>query len=280
MIISDRNNTRVVIDTAQDAIKLQANKQISFHAKNIIVNAENEISHKGQHVFLEGSKKVQIKTSKDIKLEATDSYQLKAQHSTLASGSKTSVQASQKLETASNAVKMHSGTNTQISSGGQMNLNASVVNVGGSSQAVSGTKATASNVNVEYTESEVDYMDFNGAFVTNAAAQREEQRQQRAEARRNEQEAEQEEVLEKEILSCYATDLDGNEINGYEKNHKILLHLETRNRIGELLRLNLDDAEFDFKYQGNILEDDLLEITIESDYQRIELEVLRQKLNN
>ena len=83
---------------------------------------------------------------------------------------------------------------------------------------------------------------------------------------------------EKKVIRYYVTDLEGNELDEYETGTKIILNIETKNRIGDNLNIHLDDKTHDFKYKGQILKNDILRnYKIGSNLEQIELEVINQQ---
>ncbi len=83
---------------------------------------------------------------------------------------------------------------------------------------------------------------------------------------------------EKKTTSYYLTDTDGNQIDDYDVNDIIILNIESQNRIGDSVTINLDDAEYDFEYQGNVLPNDTIQnYIIGNDLEQITLKVVKQK---
>jgi len=83
---------------------------------------------------------------------------------------------------------------------------------------------------------------------------------------------------EKKITNYYLTNKEGERIEGYKKDDIIVLNIETRNRIGDRVTIDLNDAEYDFEYNGSILQNDTLRnIVIGNDLEQIELKVVEQK---
>lgn len=83
---------------------------------------------------------------------------------------------------------------------------------------------------------------------------------------------------EKKFTRCYLTNTENKEIQDYGKDETIVVNLETSNRIGDVITINLDDAEYDFEYNGSLLPNDTLKnIVIENDLEQIELKVIKQK---
>lgn len=80
---------------------------------------------------------------------------------------------------------------------------------------------------------------------------------------------------EKELTRYYLTDVEGNPINDYETGDRIVLNIETEHRIGDTISINLNDFEHDFKHNGNVLANDILQgIGIGNNLEQIELEVI------
>jgi len=80
---------------------------------------------------------------------------------------------------------------------------------------------------------------------------------------------------EKEVTNYYLTDTEGNEIEEYDIDDVITLNIETKNRIGDIITINLNDKEFDFEHNGVVLANDTLrDIQIGNDLEQIELKVV------
>ncbi|MBN2486491.1 MAG: hypothetical protein JXB34_11010 [Bacteroidales bacterium] len=83
---------------------------------------------------------------------------------------------------------------------------------------------------------------------------------------------------EKQLIRCFITDSQQNEINDFTDGDRIYLNIESKNLIGEKLDLYLDDKTHDFKYKGKLLENDTLKgLMIRQDKEQIELEVVNQE---
>jgi len=82
---------------------------------------------------------------------------------------------------------------------------------------------------------------------------------------------------EPKMLKCYITNTEGEELEEYETGSKIILNIETSNATGEDISINLDDKTHDFKHNGSILANDTIKTTINSDIEKIELEVIAQQ---
>ncbi|AUC77593.1 type VI secretion system tube protein TssD [Olleya sp. Bg11-27] len=83
---------------------------------------------------------------------------------------------------------------------------------------------------------------------------------------------------EKEVTRYFVTDTEGNELDEYKIGEKIILNIETKNRIGDSITIHLNDKTHDFKYGGQILENDKLSnYTINSNLEQIELDVINQQ---
>jgi len=76
------------------------------------------------------------------------------------------------------------------------------------------------------------------------------------------------------LLSTHYTDKNGNKVKQlYEA--ELILVVESRDCVGEQVDIDLSDDEFDFKYRGQHVKDDVLrDIKIRKDIQEIELEVV------
>ncbi|RIY36493.1 hypothetical protein CKY20_05945 [Capnocytophaga canis] len=86
---------------------------------------------------------------------------------------------------------------------------------------------------------------------------------------------------EPRVIDYYFTDKDKKTFrNNLEEymNQSIIVNIRTENLIGEKLTLNLNNKEVDFEYQGKRLENDILkDYEITSDFEQIELKVIKQK---
>ncbi len=80
---------------------------------------------------------------------------------------------------------------------------------------------------------------------------------------------------DKELLQYFLTDAKGTKVEEYEVGDKIILNIETKNRIGDNITIHLEDKSHDFKYNGEILKDDKLsDYSITKNLEKIELEVI------
>lgn len=69
---------------------------------------------------------------------------------------------------------------------------------------------------------------------------------------------------------------DGREISQYFAGDIIEIHFETQNSVGKTVNLNLEDKEYDFKYEGKILKKDTIKnYKIKSKFDKITLEVVK-----
>jgi len=80
------------------------------------------------------------------------------------------------------------------------------------------------------------------------------------------------------ILNYHIEDLNGNIIqkNEIDIDEEITLVVETENAIGETLELDLDSSRLDFEYNGQIIENDILEIQISKEVEQIHLKAVAQ----
>ncbi len=91
---------------------------------------------------------------------------------------------------------------------------------------------------------------------------------------------EREENLEPEIEDMYYTDMNGEKIpdDELQSGTAVYLVLKTKNGVGKDVDIDLDDNQNDFKYNGEVLINDVIEdLTIKSDTQKIKLEIISQK---
>ena len=86
---------------------------------------------------------------------------------------------------------------------------------------------------------------------------------------------------EKEVTHYFITDKDGEELEKYKVGDTIVLNIETTNRIGDNMTISLEDKTHDFKYNGQLLQNDTIsDYQISSDSEKIELEVVLQENYN
>ncbi|WP_299180776.1 type VI secretion system tube protein TssD [uncultured Aquimarina sp.] len=91
---------------------------------------------------------------------------------------------------------------------------------------------------------------------------------------------EREENVEPEIEDMYYTDMNGEMIpdDELQSGTAVYLVLKTKNGVGKDVDIDLDDNENDFKYNGEVLVNDVIEdLVIKSDTQKIKLEIISQK---
>lgn len=81
-----------------------------------------------------------------------------------------------------------------------------------------------------------------------------------------------------ELISYFITDEEGNTLEEYETGTKILLHIETKNAIGKNISISIKDKTHDFRYNGQLLQNDTLsEYTITTDLEKLELDIIAQQ---
>ena len=86
---------------------------------------------------------------------------------------------------------------------------------------------------------------------------------------------------EKKLVEYFLTDVNGTRVEEYEVGDKIVLNIKTENRVGDNITIHLEDKTHDFRYNGEVLEDDILsDYTITKDEEKIELEVIAQSTQN
>lgn len=88
---------------------------------------------------------------------------------------------------------------------------------------------------------------------------------------------------EPEMLESYYEDKKGNRIPDHKIKigTEVYLVIKTKNAIGKSISIDLADNSRDFEYNGEVLENDILEgITIKSDMQRVSLKVVPQQKTN
>ena len=86
------------------------------------------------------------------------------------------------------------------------------------------------------------------------------------------------EGISEQVTEIYFTDLDNNRLENTPENIKILLNIQSENRIGDIVSIEFPNPIIDFKYNGKVLENDTLSnYKIQSNHDTIELETLKQK---
>ncbi len=82
---------------------------------------------------------------------------------------------------------------------------------------------------------------------------------------------------EGEIIDSYFEDVKGNRIKKPRKNQEIYLIVKTEGMSGKTIDVDLADDMYNFEYQGEILENDLLENhRVSSDITRVSLKTIKQ----
>jgi len=80
------------------------------------------------------------------------------------------------------------------------------------------------------------------------------------------------------MLSCYFECAEGEVLDQPEKNQTIYLILKTRDMLGKSIKIDLSDDEIDYEYQGQYLENDLLEnVKVTAESMRLQLKTLKQR---
>ena len=86
------------------------------------------------------------------------------------------------------------------------------------------------------------------------------------------------EDLTPKVIDYYITNTESNRIEEDEIGNIIFLNIETKNLIDELLSINLENKNVDFKYKGKVLPNDILsDYKVTSDIEKIKLEVIPQE---
>ncbi len=83
-----------------------------------------------------------------------------------------------------------------------------------------------------------------------------------------------EEELEGRIIDFYTTNQQGERITKFKIGDIIYVNVESENKIGDEIVINLADKTKDFKYRGQVLENDTMDYQIRSNKDIIELEVI------
>jgi len=83
---------------------------------------------------------------------------------------------------------------------------------------------------------------------------------------------------EKKVSNYVITDTNGDELERYKVGDTIILNIETANMIGDTMTISLEDKTHDFKYNGQVLQNDMIkDYLISSDSEKIELEIIAQE---
>lgn len=92
----------------------------------------------------------------------------------------------------------------------------------------------------------------------------------------NEETAIQEEE-ETSILDLFYENSDGEQISKLRKNKPVFLFIKTSGMVGKSIDLDLSDSDFNFEYNGELLEDDqLLGLEVTADTMKVELITKKQ----
>ncbi len=84
--------------------------------------------------------------------------------------------------------------------------------------------------------------------------------------------------VRKKLVNYFVTDAKGNQLSEYKVGEKVILNIETNNRIGEGITISLKNKSHDFKFRGQTLNNDKLSnYIINSDLEQIELDVVNQQ---
>jgi len=82
-------------------------------------------------------------------------------------------------------------------------------------------------------------------------------------------------VQEGRIIQAYFEDESGNKTEIAKPSQKVILIIETKYLTGKKANIDLSDSQFDYEYNGKILENDILnDFEITSDTMRIELKTV------
>ncbi len=83
---------------------------------------------------------------------------------------------------------------------------------------------------------------------------------------------------ELQIIDCYYTDLEGNEVAEPSVGEEVYVVLHTENGVGETTDVDLSNHTKDFEYNGKVLENDIIkDYLINSNEDRIRLRVIAQQ---
>ena len=93
------------------------------------------------------------------------------------------------------------------------------------------------------------------------------------------EETELEEQVAPEILEMYYTDLENNTIpeNNLKRGKEVFLVLKTKNASGKELTIDLDNNKLDFEYNGEVLTEDLLMVSITADTMKLRLKTIAEQ---
>ncbi len=85
-----------------------------------------------------------------------------------------------------------------------------------------------------------------------------------------------EEEVEGEILDFFTTDKSGKRIDKFNIGDVIYVNIKSENKIGDEIEINLKDKTKDFKFKGEVLENDSMLYQINGNHDKIELEVIAE----
>ena len=93
------------------------------------------------------------------------------------------------------------------------------------------------------------------------------------------EETELEEQVAPEILEMYYTDIENNTIpeNNLKRGKEVFLVLKTKNASGKELTIDLDNNKLDFEYNGEVLTEDLLMVSITADTMKLRLKTIAEQ---
>lgn len=84
-----------------------------------------------------------------------------------------------------------------------------------------------------------------------------------------------------EIVAVYFTDMNGQPIDEANPGDRIILNIETKEMIGELATIKIEEKTVSFKYKGEVLIDDILiDYRINNDQEQIVLDVVAEAAPN
>ncbi len=86
---------------------------------------------------------------------------------------------------------------------------------------------------------------------------------------------------EPNVLGYHLEDEEGNRIeqDKIKKNTTIVVAIRSTNAAGETAEIDLHSNKIDYKYNGKLLEDDILEVRITQDLMRVTLQTIEEKQN-
>lgn len=163
MTLKDKNNNRVVIDTANKGISLKSAGSIQIKSQNVLFNAEEKLVFKAKKATLEASDEMHLSSKGDMLLSGQN-YNLKARKSTEIITGKKVYQSNNEVSVSSAEINIHANTTASVGSSLKTSIKGGMLNVGGVSSAPNATISQGIDPKLELLEDNRIYNEFEGAY--------------------------------------------------------------------------------------------------------------------